>query len=157
MAASEVKIIRYGPHQEQYIRMTIPPRENPTSALLPAVVIFHGGFWKAKYGLDNSCIETLRPFFLSKNYVVCEVEYRRREHEGGGFPGTNSDCANALHELHSLSLEENSDLNIDISRVILLGHSAGAYLALWLCCAESEMRDALSFLPILIVAIAPVG
>jgi acetyl esterase/lipase len=157
MAASEMKIIPYGSHQEQYIRVSTPPRRKPTLALSPTVVIFHGGFWKAKYSLDNSCVETLCPFFLSKCYVVCEVEYRRREHEGGGFPGTNSDCVNALHELKRLSTEENEDLQIDISRVILLGHSAGAYLALWIGCAGSEMRDALPFLPLLIVAIAPVG
>ena len=43
---------------------------------------------------------------------------------------------------------------VDMSRVVLIGHSAGGYLALWACCCLSEKH--LPFTPVLCVAIAPV-
>ena len=172
-----VEVCKYGSHSEQFFRLSTPADRQHVGKI-PIVVIFHGGFWKQKYNLDNAAIETLCPYFLAKGmifsrtrkvlmidlfftrtrsltgYAVCEVEYRRREHEGGGFPGTNMDCVAALRLLHEKSMESSSVL--DIHKTILLGHSAGGYLVLWLCCSKAEYFPKLPFSPILCVAVSPV-
>ena len=45
----------------------------------------------------------------------------------------------------------------DMKRVVYFGHSAGGYLALWLCCLQTEIRLNLPFVPMLCVAVAPIG
>ena len=149
------KIYKYGDHEEQFYRLSYAEEFKGGERRLPVVVIFHGGFWKEKYGLDNAAIETLCPYFVNQGYVVCEVEYRRREHIGGGFPGTNVDCVEALVMLSGHSRE---GLNFcDMDKTVYIGHSAGAYLSLWLCCSRANLQHKLSFSPILCVAIAPIG
>ena len=113
-------IFTYGTHPDQFIRLTYPPTSiasNTTGS--PVIVLFHGGFWKMQYTLDNSAMNTLPPFFIQQGFCVCEVEYRRREHDGGGFPGTNQDCIDALHKLYELSQLPSS--GIDVNRCIILG------------------------------------
>ena len=157
---SSGKKFSYGSHAEQFIRLTYPEQEkhgNEGGAVdkCPVIAIIHGGFWKEKYGVDNSAIDSLCPFFAARGFAVCEVEYRRREHEGGGFPGTNLDCVSALRHLHELSQQAGSRL--DTSRLVLLGHSAGAYLALWVCCSKAEYSPRLDFSPLLCIALAPIA
>ena len=127
------KIYKYGDHEEQFYRLSHATEfKAGEGSSLPVVVIFHGGFWKEKYGIDNAAIETLCPYFVEQGYAVCEVEYRRREHAGGGFPGTNNDCVAALSMLSEHSRDGYNCC--DMERTVYIGHSAGAYLSLWLCC-----------------------
>jgi alpha-beta hydrolase superfamily lysophospholipase len=98
----------------------------------------------------------------SRGYGVCLVEYRRVGHEGGGWPGTNDDIANAMKKLEDvlqnekeISSAEHSDSDSTQQKVILLGHSAGGTLALWIACKSSMLGD---IVPItLCVAVAPIG
>ena len=105
------------------------------------VVILHGGYWKNAYGLDdaynNAGVGTLAPYFLERGFSAVEIEYRRRDHEGGGWPGTNEDVLAAMRHLVALGSMDGcghraavSALRLD--RLILVGHSAGGCLALWL-------------------------
>ena len=77
-------IHRYGAHPSQYIRVAVP---NGDSAC-PVAVIVHGGFWKNKYAMDSAAIESLAPFLVARGFATVEVEYRRRDDEGGSWPGT---------------------------------------------------------------------
>eukprot|EP00602_Paraphysomonas_sp_CaronLab_P010531 CAMPEP_0185028574 /NCGR_PEP_ID=MMETSP1103-20130426/14360_1 /TAXON_ID=36769 /ORGANISM="Paraphysomonas bandaiensis, Strain Caron Lab Isolate" /LENGTH=481 /DNA_ID=CAMNT_0027563027 /DNA_START=946 /DNA_END=2388 /DNA_ORIENTATION=+ len=112
--------------------------------------------------------------------AVCMVEYRRVgascQEDEGGYPDTNEDILLALRRVHEecLSLNEDSEglersesissaayrtrprrlAVVDTERTVILGHSAGGYLALWTCC-ELEKRN-LPMKPSLCVAIAPV-
>jgi len=63
----------------------------------------------------------------AKGYAVWNIEYRRLGAPGGGWPGTLSDVALAVDHLASL-VDEGIDL--DLSRVVVVGHSAGGHLAL---------------------------
>jgi acetyl esterase/lipase len=118
------------------------------------VAIIHGGFWMGEYNIDNSLIDTLIDYLTSRNYSVCMIEYRRVGNLGGdgGYPYTNDDIINALNKLNEISLTTE---HMDITKTIILGHSAGGHLAMWSCC--NNPSKLLNFIPILCLALAPVG
>jgi acetyl esterase/lipase len=166
--------ISYGPSLSQYFILHIP-REKvsngdllPSRRSLPLVVILHGGFWKSAYSVTNSCVDTLPTFFMSSGIAVCVVEYRRVGAEcpedEGGWPETGQDILSALCTLHREVLRLNEEVEsdpstrrmiIDVNRIVLLGHSAGGQLALWVCC--DPQVTALPFTPLMCVGIAPVA
>lgn len=167
--------VAYGPFTNtQYYLLHIPrekelkgePLESTRS--IPLVVVLHGGFWKSKYSISNSCVDNLPKFFMSAGIAVCLVEYRRvaAEHpdDEGGWPQTGDDILLALESLHSEVTRLNQEITenpstrrppIDLQRIVLLGHSAGGQLALWACC-EPQLSK-LHFKPMMCVGIAPVA
>jgi acetyl esterase/lipase len=177
------QLIPYGDHPDQFFRLRFPANQNQDAGKdykIPLCVIIHGGFWKQKYGIDSAAIESLAPFFISKGWATCEVEYRRIADEeddsgGGGWPNSNHDCFAAMLKLwehiemcKTKQLESNAAAAaVDFSRVVILGHSAGGQLALWLCSSGAEMEAVvagrsltsakLPFRPALCVALAPVA
>lgn len=147
-ASPQPTIHRYGPSSHQFIRVHTP---EAAPAAAPVAVIIHGGFWKSKYGVDSALIDSLAGDFSRRGWVSVEVEYRRVGHDGGGFPGTQEDCLAALGCLPELD----PAVPLDLSRIVVLGHSAGGQLALWV--AEQAARAAEpAFVPALCVAVAPV-
>jgi acetyl esterase/lipase len=70
-------------------------------------------------------------------YATWNVEYRRYDHPGGGYPGTFVDIANAIDHLRVIARTN----NIDTARVIVIGHSAGGQLALWSASRSRLARD----------------
>ena len=147
----------YGAAPSQYFVLTTPPEEGRTQ--LPIAVIIHGGFWKQKYTIENSAIESLSPFFCSKGVAACMLEYRRCAADGpsgepddGGWPKTNDDIMAALRKLYDICAESESLL--DPNKIFLVGHSAGGYLALWACLERN--RQKLPFSPYFCLSLAPV-
>jgi dipeptidyl aminopeptidase/acylaminoacyl peptidase len=84
------------------------------------VVIIHGGFWRARY--DASLGRPLARDLAARGYTVWNLEYRRVG-IGGGWTGTLDDVAAGLDHL--------ATLDVDTSRVVAIGHSAGGQLATW--------------------------
>ncbi len=76
------------------------------------------------YGLD--LMAPLAEDLVTNGYAVWNIEYRRVGEEGGGYPGTLEDVAEAVDVL---AMMRRADLDLD--RVALVGHSAGGHLALW--------------------------
>mmetsp|Transcript_11207 Transcript_11207/g.46793 ORF Transcript_11207/g.46793 Transcript_11207/m.46793 type:complete len:147 (+) Transcript_11207:513-953(+) len=114
----------------QYVRLWMPSDNDRGEApKLPVAVLVHGGFWRNKYSIDNACHDTLAPFLCSKGFAVIDSEYRRSDHEGGGYPGTNEDV---LHAVNSAKEMVRAGISLNLHRIVLIGHSAGATLALWL-------------------------
>ena len=108
---------RYGPHEAQYgelWRPASPPEATGT------VVIIHGGFWRARYGLELG--RPLAADLAARGYAAWNLEYRR-SFAGGGWPTTFEDIASGIDLL--------ADLPVDTSRVVAVGHSAGGHLAAW--------------------------
>lgn len=64
----------------------------------------------------------------ARGYAVWNIEYRRLGAPGGGWPGTLSDVASAVDHLATLADE---GLDLDLDHVMVVGHSAGGHLALW--------------------------
>lgn len=115
-------IVTYGPAPSQFGELSLPAG---TDSAVPVVVLIHGGFWSADYGLD-----LMRPLALdlvSRGYAVWNIEYRRLGEIGGGYPGTLDDVGVAIDQLAVLA----ADRPLDLGRVALVGHSAGGQLALW--------------------------
>jgi acetyl esterase/lipase len=78
-------------------------------------VLVHGGFWRARYGLDLE--HALAADLVARGWTVWNVEYRRLG-DGGGWPATYDDVRAAI-----------SALPVEASRVVAIGHSAGGHLA----------------------------
>jgi acetyl esterase/lipase len=80
-------------------------------------VLVHGGFWRARYGLDLE--RDLADDLVARGWTVWNVEYRRLG-DGGGWPATGDDVRWAL-----------ASLPVRAERVVAIGHSAGGQLAAW--------------------------
>ncbi|QUW23942.1 alpha/beta hydrolase [Sporosarcina sp. Marseille-Q4063] len=100
----------------------------------PVVITIHGGFWQSKYGLEENV--PLAEDLTSRGYATWNIEYRRVGEDGGGWPGTFIDVIDAVN--HLTQIEERFQL--DLSRVVILGHSAGGHLALWLASRMNQVQ-----------------
>lgn len=119
-AVAEPTVHRYGPAPDQFVELTLPAGTAPA----PVAVVLHGGFWRARYG-----VELARPLaadLAAAGYAAVAVEYRRVG-TGGGWPGTLEDVAAALDALPDLP----GAGRLDLSDVTVIGHSAGGHLAAW--------------------------
>jgi acetyl esterase/lipase len=109
------KRIAYGDDPAQFVELTMPG-SHPKGV----VVVVHGGFWKAAYDIEYG--RPLAASLAARGWVAWNVEYRRVGN-GGGAPETFDDVAAAIDALH--------EQDLDLSRVLGLGHSAGGHLVTW--------------------------
>jgi acetyl esterase/lipase len=119
--------IEYGSHRSQFAELTRPTG----AAHRGTVVIIHGGFWRARYGLELG--RPLAADLAARGYVCWNIEYRRVG-IGGGWPATLDDVAAAVDKL--------AELDVDLSAVVAIGHSAGGHLATWAAGRLSLPADA---------------
>ena len=90
------------------------------------VVLVHGGCFLSKYeGIRQ--MGDIAGALAADGIAVWNVEYRRADEPGGGYPGTFQDIGAALRLLEKKA----SDYRLDLTRYLVMGHSAGAYLAQW--------------------------
>ncbi|MDX1705578.1 alpha/beta hydrolase [Pseudidiomarina sp.] len=114
-----VQVVSYGPDALQYAELWLPEQADA----VPVVAFIHGGCWLNAYDIAHT-----RPFttaLADAGFAVWSIEYRRTGDAGGGWPGSYEDIQAALA---MLAKQQNPQL--DLSRVALLGHSAGGHLAL---------------------------
>jgi len=114
--------LAYGDDPLQFGELRLPDGEGP----YPIVIVIHGGCWLAEY--DLGYISNLAEALTRAGVATWSIEYRRVGDDGGGWPGTFQDVANAADAL----LEIAPAYNLDLGRVAAVGHSAGGHLALWL-------------------------
>ena len=103
------------------------PKNNTlkNAAGYPVIVMIHGGAWTAGYSLDY--VAPLTEALTDEGIATWNIEYRRIENTGGKYPNTFLDVAAATDYLNVLALT----YELDLSRVIIMGHSSGGHLALW--------------------------
>jgi acetyl esterase/lipase len=124
--------IQIGPDSLQFADLWLPESDGPH----PIVILVHGGCWLGIYPgvtLTHPAAEAL----AEEGYAVWNIEYRRLGQEGGGYPGTFLDVANAADYLREIS----EDFDLNLSSVAAVGHSAGGHLVSWLAARENIRRE----------------
>ena len=99
----------------------------PNKAPFPTIIMVHGGCWTSAIA-DRSYMNWAAADLARRGYAVWNIEYRGVDKPGGGYPGTLRDVAAAADALRSKA----STYNLDLSRLVVVGHSAGGHLGLWL-------------------------
>jgi acetyl esterase/lipase len=129
--------IAYGSDPLQVAEVWRPDGKGP----FPTVLMIHGGCWLS--GLANLHIMDYAAEDLRKRGIaVWNIEYRGVDRPGGGYPGTFQDVNAAADAL----LAHASEYDLRTRKIVVLGHSAGGQLALWLTArdklpAASPLRD----------------
>ncbi|MBL8174600.1 MAG: alpha/beta hydrolase [Bryobacterales bacterium] len=118
--------IAYGPDANQFADLRLPQG----AGLHPVVVVIHGGYWRAAYGLEYA--GHMSAALTRRGFATWNIEYRRIGQPGGGYPGTLEDAGRAVDQLRQIAAAK----KLDLGRVTLLGHSAGGHLALWVAGRE---------------------
>lgn len=131
-------VVRYADHPDGLLDLHLP--DGPPSGTL---VLVHGGFWRAEY--DRRHTRPVADALRARGWLVASPEYRRTA-AGGGWPHTLTDVRDAVTALPELL----DGLGLPRPEpLVLVGHSAGGHLVLWLA-ATGVPAD-------LVVALAPVG
>ena len=120
--------IAYGDQPNQFGPLRtpglLPPEAMPPHDPFPVVVLIHGGFWKDSF--DLGLMSPLAADLSSRGYATLHLEYRVIGSRDGGWPETAEDVAAGIDHLAEIADEH----GLDLSRVIVIGHSAGGQLAL---------------------------
>ena len=135
------RTLAYGSDPNQFGQLFLPQGRGP----FPVAVVIHGGCWKKFADLKNTV--PMSDALRKAGIATWNIEYRRVDSEGGGWPGTYRDIGAAIDYLRTIAHE----YRLDLKHVVLVGHSAGGHLALWAAArkrlAESSslyMKDPLS-------------
>jgi acetyl esterase/lipase len=141
----------FGADPSQVAELHLPPVRGPH----PVAVVLHGGYWQTTYG--KLVTRPLALDLAARGWAAWNLEYRRlgdRRGGGGGWPQTFEDVAAGVDHLATL------DAPLDLSRVVLVGHSAGGQLALWAARRPELPAGAVGSSPAVVaravVALAPV-
>lgn len=123
-------VTRYGRAPSQTAALWMPPlrAEGP----VPVIFLVHGGCWLSDYSAEH--IYPLAAKLAADGYAVWVPEYRRVGEPGGGWPGSAVDMALALDALSELD-----NPRIALSRTVVMGHSAGGQLGLWLAARDPAL------------------
>jgi acetyl esterase/lipase len=125
--------LSYGTGELQFGELRLPDSKGAKGPH-PVVMLVHGGCWADRLkGLDPraTTMELLRPMaaaLAASGIATWNVEYRRNGNPGGGWPGSFEDLSLATDYLRGLAATH----NLDLTRVVVAGHSSGGHLAMWI-------------------------
>jgi len=109
----------------------------PAHALnAPLVVFFYGGSWQSDKTLDKSAYKFAGQALAAQGYVAVIADYRL--YPAVKYPEFLDDCAQAVLWAHQHATE----FGADPSKLILMGHSAGAYNAVMLALNPAFLKKA---------------
>ncbi len=121
--------VYYGKDQKQFIDIRWPKAgKQPNNG----IVVIHGGCWTSTYASYLNT-QALSDALRDEGYATFNIEYRCVDEVGGGWPGTFLDIGQAIDSIKAYQAQ------LNMTKLIALGHSAGGHLAFW-----SLVREQLS-------------
>ena len=130
--------LAYGEDPNQYGELRLPSPSHP--APYPVVVLVHGGCWKARYATSRD-LAPMGDALKADGIATWNIEYRRLPQPGSGWPGTYLDVGHAVDYLRSIAERYKLDLN----RVVVVGHSAGGHLTMWVATRQRVAKESALF------------
>lgn len=128
----------YGSAPSQFAELFRPDGAGP----FPVVILLHGGCWTVQFG-GIVQMHNMAGALKAQGIAVWNVEYRRVDEPGGGYPGMYQDVAAALERLRA----EAPAQRLDLGRLVLVGHSAGGHLAQWAAARAKLPRSSVLYQP----------
>lgn len=127
----------YGSAPTQVGDLRLPAGPGPH----PVVIVIHGGCWWKGFA-TRANTAALASRLTERGFATWNIDYRQVGENGSGdpgagWPGTFLDWAAATDHLRVLAKRHPIDLN----RVAVTGHSAGAHAALWVAARHKLPRD----------------
>lgn len=122
--------LAYGKDDLQFGELRLPKTKGPHAV----VVLVHGGCFVDRLpGRDprDTTFEPLRPLAVAlteAGVATWNLEYRRAGNPGGGWPRSYLDLGAGVDFLRTIAKANQLDLN----RVVVVGHSSGGPLVHWL-------------------------
>ena len=113
----------YGSAPSQFAELFIPGGPGP----FPVAVLVHGGCWTKEFG-GITQLRNLAGALAERGIASWNIEYRRVDEPGGGYPGTYQDMNAALEML----ARQAGRYPLDLKRLVAVGHSAGGQLVQWM-------------------------
>lgn len=92
---------------------------------IPLVVLIHGGAWQSQLGAN--LFDPFARDLAARGMAVYNIEYRRVG-SGGGWPTTFEDVSQALDNVVAI---DQKFPQLETTDALVVGHSAGAQLAVW--------------------------
>lgn len=120
----------YAEHPDAVLDLRVPGGEGPH----PTALLIHGGFWRDIWKRD--LMDPMAVALGRAAWATVNVEYTRGPGSYGSAP---RDVSGALSWL----VDNADEYNLDPSRIVAIGHSAGGYLALKLAHDASPITAAL--------------
>lgn len=114
--------IAYGESPSHFGELRVPAGPGPH----PVVVLIHGGCFRADYARLAE-LGPMADALKADGVATWNIEYRRLGEPGAGWPGTYQDVGRGVDHLRRIAAER----RLDLSRVVIVGHSAGGHLAMW--------------------------
>jgi acetyl esterase/lipase len=147
-------VLQYGTAASQAVDLFLPRGSGPH----PVVILIHGGCWRSLPAAGREQLRHIGGELTKLGIAVWSIGYRRADEVGGGYPGTFEDIGAAIDRLRS----EADRYHLDLSRTVVVGHSAGGHLALWAAArdrlpAASPLYRAQPFMPRSVISLAGVG
>ena len=137
--------MQWGAEPWQFADLHMPDEPSPfqNDHGVPCIMLIHGGFWKKEYTLE--LMQPIANALSDAGVAAWNIEFKRWENgDEGVWMDTISDVLRAWGQLALLP-------GIDITRSMVMGHSAGGHLALlmaskaerkpWLAIAQAPITD----------------